>query len=115
MRSLQLIEQRFRVLQIARVEALAEPGVDRSENVARFGALALIAAQAREARRGAQLIGAGAVLAGDIERTRVTGGGLVGCSTEREEQLTVEPMETGVPPRLAGGGGDREDSGHRGL
>jgi hypothetical protein len=38
----QLIEQNLRVLQISGVEALGEPTVDRSEEVARFGAFALI-------------------------------------------------------------------------
>ena len=66
-RSHQLLEQRLGVDEVARVEAFGEPAVDRGEEVARFGALALIAPEAREARRGAQLERAGALLAGDGE------------------------------------------------
>jgi hypothetical protein len=40
------IEQRLRLLQIARVEAFGEPTVDRSEKLARFLPLALIAPEA---------------------------------------------------------------------
>ena len=47
---MQLIEQRLGLLQIERIEAFGEPPVDRSEQVTRFGALALIAPKASEAR-----------------------------------------------------------------
>ena len=66
-------EQRLRVDQVARVEAFGEPGVDRGEQVARFGALALIAPEAREARRGPQLKRARPLLAGDGEGTVIAG------------------------------------------
>ena len=39
----QPIEQRFGLLQIARIEALGEPAIDRSEKITRFIPLALIA------------------------------------------------------------------------
>src|SRR5262249_37493439 len=42
----QLIEQRFGLLQIARVEALCEPAVNRSKQFARFPPLALVAPEA---------------------------------------------------------------------
>ena len=51
----QLVEQRLCLDQVARVEALGEPAVYRGEEGARVGVLALIAPQAREARRGAHL------------------------------------------------------------
>ena len=44
----QLVEQRLRLLQIERVEALGEPAVDRSEKLASLIPLALIAPEARE-------------------------------------------------------------------
>jgi hypothetical protein len=37
----QLLQHCVRVLQVARVETFGEPAVDRGEEVARFGALAL--------------------------------------------------------------------------
>ena len=45
----QLLEQRLRVLQIARVKALGEPAVDRREQFARLLHLALVAPEAGEA------------------------------------------------------------------
>ena len=49
----QLLQQPLRVLQIARVEALSEPPVNRSKQLARFAHLALVAPEAGEARCGA--------------------------------------------------------------
>ena len=40
----QLVQQRLCLLQIWRLEALGEPAIDRSEEVAGFGATALVAA-----------------------------------------------------------------------
>ena len=50
----QLIEQRFRLLQIARVEAFSEPGVHWRKQFARFLDLTLVAPEAREAHGGAE-------------------------------------------------------------
>src|SRR5262245_21070866 len=93
----QLVEQRLRLDEVARVEALGEPAVDGREQVARFGALALVAQQPREARRGAQLERARSLLAGDGEGAVIAGGGLVGCAAGREQQVAVEAVEFGVP------------------
>jgi hypothetical protein len=49
----QLIEQRLSLLQIEGVEAFGEPAVDRSEKVASFVPLALIAPETRHAHCGA--------------------------------------------------------------
>ena len=54
---LQLFQQRLGVLQIAGVEAFGEPGVEWGKEVARGSAFALVAPQAREAGRLAQLEG----------------------------------------------------------
>jgi hypothetical protein len=50
----QLIEQSLCVLQIRCVEAFGKPAVDRSEKLAGFIALALIAPEPRHAHRSAQ-------------------------------------------------------------
>jgi tetratricopeptide (TPR) repeat protein len=49
----QLLQQRFRFLQIARLEALSEPPVNRSQQFARLLHLALVAPETREAHCGA--------------------------------------------------------------
>src|SRR5262245_42305543 len=63
----QLVEQRLRLLQIGGIEALGEPAVDRCEEVAGFGATALIAPKPGEAHDGAQLPEFGLLLSGDAE------------------------------------------------
>src|SRR6185436_10353532 len=93
----------------------SEPGVDRRKQLTRFGALALIAPQAGEARRGAQLERAGALLAGDGEGAVVAGGGLVGGAAGREEQVAVEAVEVGVEVGLARLCGDGEGGRDRAL
>src|SRR6185503_3022319 len=99
---------------VARGEAFGERRVDRGEESAGFGALALIAPEAGEARRGAQLERAGALLAGDGEGAVVAGGRLVGGAAGREEQVAVEAMKLGIEvglARLCGDGqGDRDRS-----
>jgi hypothetical protein len=49
----QLLQQRLRLLQVPRVEALREPPVNRSQQFARLLHLALVAPEAREAHGGA--------------------------------------------------------------
>jgi hypothetical protein len=49
-----LIEQRLSVLQDRHVEAFGEPAVDGREEIAGFGAIALVAPEAGEAGGGAQ-------------------------------------------------------------
>src|SRR5262245_37395434 len=112
---LQFLEQRFGFDEVARVEAFGEPGVDRGEEVARVRTLALIAPQAREARRGAQLERAVALLAGDGEGAVVAGGGIVGGAAGGEEQVAVEAVEVGVEDELARLLGDGQTSRDRAL
>src|SRR6476619_2377622 len=52
--SRQLLQQRLRLFQVARVEALREPPVNRSKQFARFLHLALVAPEEREANGGAE-------------------------------------------------------------
>jgi hypothetical protein len=74
----------------------------------------LIAQQPREAGCGAQLEGAGALLAGDGEGAVVAGGSLVGAPG-REEDVALETVEVGVEERLARLRGDREACRDRAL
>src|SRR6476646_8811294 len=53
----QCIDQRLRVLQVARIEALAEPAVNRSKQFARLLRLTLVAPEASEAHGGAEFPG----------------------------------------------------------
>src|SRR5262245_62825951 len=94
--SRKLVEQRLRRDQVAGVEALGEPLVDRREQRAGFGALALVAQQPRETRCGAQLQGSRALLAGGGEGAVVASGGLVGGTAGCEEQVAIEAMKVGV-------------------
>ena len=64
-RSPQLVQQRLRLLQIGHVEALAEPAVNRREEVAGLGSAALVAAQPGKAHGGAQFPQLRLLLAGD--------------------------------------------------
>src|SRR6516164_2190909 len=61
------VEQRPRLPEIGRVEAFGEPAVDRREDVAGFGAAALVAAEPREARGGSQFPELGLLLPGDAQ------------------------------------------------
>src|SRR5262249_22773841 len=69
----QCVEQRFRLLQIARVEALSEPAVHRSEQFASLLHLALVTPKAGEAHGGAEFPGLCLLLTGDGE-----------CAVERD-------------------------------
>src|ERR1700730_14181797 len=64
----QRVEQSLGLIQIARVEALGEPAVDWSEQIASLIALPLIAPQPRHAHRRAELPGFGLLRARDRKR-----------------------------------------------
>ena len=55
----------FASLQIARVKALGEPGIHRSQQIARLLHLALVAPETGEAHGGAEFPGFGLLLTGD--------------------------------------------------
>src|SRR5262245_46795514 len=61
----QFVEQRLRLLQIARVEPFREPPVNRSKQFARLMHPALVAPEAREAHGGAEFPGLGLLFASD--------------------------------------------------
>src|SRR4029077_2733817 len=62
----QLLQQGLRLLQIACVEPLSEPPVNRSQQFARLLHLTLITPEAREAHRGAEFPGFGLLLTSDL-------------------------------------------------
>ena len=62
--SRQFVEQRLCLFEIGRVEAFGEPAVDRREEIAGFGAPALVAPEPGEARGGAQFPELGLLLLG---------------------------------------------------
>src|SRR5262249_51532006 len=64
----QLLQQRLRLLQIARVKPFSEPAVDWREQFTRLLHLALVAPEACEAHGGTQFPGFGLLLARDSER-----------------------------------------------
>jgi hypothetical protein len=64
----QCFEQRLGLLQVERVEAFRKPTIDRSEKIAGFGPLALIATEPRQARRRAQLPGLCLLRTGNRQR-----------------------------------------------
>jgi hypothetical protein len=63
----QLFEERPCLFEIGRVEALGEPAVDRRKQIARLGALPLIAREPGEARGGAQFPELGLSLSSDAQ------------------------------------------------
>jgi hypothetical protein len=61
------VEQRLRVLEVARVEPLGKPPVDRSEQFASLLRLALVAPEPRKARSSAEFPGLCLLLPGDLQ------------------------------------------------
>src|SRR5262245_46987047 len=89
----QLVEQRLRVDEVARVEPLGEPGIDWGEEVAGFGALGLIAPEAREARRRAQLKCPRLLQTCDLERAAKEGLSVgMARASSRENELSLQPV-----------------------
>jgi hypothetical protein len=68
----QFLKQRLRLLQIARVEALGEPSVDRSEKLAGLIPLTLIAPETGKASRSAQFMGPRILSAGYGQSPTIT-------------------------------------------
>jgi hypothetical protein len=64
---IEIVEQRFRLFEIGRVETLGEPAVDRREKVASFGVATLAAAEPGEAYCGAQFLELRLLLLGDAQ------------------------------------------------
>src|SRR5215831_12506743 len=86
------LEQRLCVLQIGRVETFGKPAVDRCQQVAGFGAAALVAAETGEAHGSAQLPELGPLLPGDCQcfAIQLLGGLRMALA---QQQLTFVPIE----------------------
>src|SRR6476660_3005237 len=96
----QVVEQGLSLAQSERVEALAEPAVDRSEQIAGLITLALIAPEPRHAHGGAEFIGFCLLPLRDAQR-RFEGALALVKSVETEERDTFEAMKLRVPPTVA--------------
>src|ERR1700733_4532097 len=89
--SCQLIQQRLRVLQVRRIETFGEPVVDRTEQIASFCTLALVAPEPGEASRCPQLEELRALPLGNGDGLTIVllGSGLVGGF----QQITPHPQQ----------------------
>jgi hypothetical protein len=94
---LQLLQQRLRVLQIARLESFSEPGVERRQEIAGCVTLAVALPEPRQAGGGAQLERPGLLPPGDLQslveeclrlRDRIP--------VQVEENLGAEPEQLGI-------------------
>ena len=100
--SSQLVEQRLGILQIGGVEALGEPAVDRRQQLARLGGLALVAPQPGEAGGGAQFPRLRLLRTGSLDRPPI--GNFRPIRSARvppEEQIAHQPMDFRLPYGVA--------------
>ena len=65
---LELLQQRFGLLQVRRVEAPREPTIDRGEKIVGFDALALITPKVSESGSGTQFPAPRTLLSSDLDR-----------------------------------------------
>ena len=91
---MQLIEQRLRLLQIARIEALRKSAVNRSEQFACLLLFTLVAPETCEAHCGAEFPGLSLLLAGDCERASEFDLSLA-LTLHREERIADNTVELG--------------------
>src|SRR5262245_4922884 len=92
----QPFQQRPGVFQVARVEAFGEPLIDRLEERAGLGRPALVAPEAREAGRRAQLEGPGLLRARDLEGALEVRLGLGRRTPGGEDDLAPQPMQLSI-------------------
>src|SRR5947207_25290 len=115
--SCQFVEQRLRLSQIGCGETFGEPAVDRREEIAGFGAAALVTAQPGETHGGAQFEELGLLAPADGERRGKGALGVIRRGRRRAsaiadrvppgEQLTLEPMQLRLPCQDAGAARER--------
>src|SRR5437870_9621433 len=96
----ELVEQRLRLAQVARVEALGEPAVERGEQVARLRRAALGPEPAAEARGRAQLQRLRPMAPGEVHRLPVARLHRGGLRTPAGQQIAAESKEIGLPHLL---------------
>jgi hypothetical protein len=97
--SSQFGEQRLRLFQNRRIEALCEPAVDRRQETAGFGAAALVAAESGKARGGAQFPKLGFLLLGNAQGFAIQSLRGLGMSLV-QQQLTFLSMQLRGEPAL---------------
>ena len=95
----QPLQQRLRLLQIARIEALGEPAVDRSEKFASSLPFSLITPEPRHARGCAKFPGLSLLLTCNRERLleECLGSGLISVG-RRQSQLAFNSIEFSLTP-----------------
>src|SRR5438094_862442 len=96
----ELLQQRLRLAQVARVEALGEPAVDRGEQVARLRRAALGPEPAAKARGRAQLERLRPLAPGEVHRLPVARLHRGGLRALPGQQIAAEAMEIGLPHLL---------------
>src|SRR5215472_13278302 len=109
--SYQFVEQRFCLFQIWDIEPLSEPAIDRSKQVACFGAAPLISPKSGKPRRGAQFIEPAALAAslGDgLRECRLRS--IVVCRPKALQHDAAQPTKVGkgcgiASPNSCGYGG----------
>ena len=94
----QSVEQRFRVLQILRLEALRKPAVHRLEEDTRLLRPALPMPQPGETRRGAEFEELGILSTRNLERPSKQS---FGFRPSTQQDLALEAMQFGVPVGLS--------------
>src|SRR5882672_1323898 len=97
----QLLQQRLRLLEVRRVEALSEAAVDRREQVAGVGALALIAPEAGHAVGGAQFPKPRILFLRCSKRAAQPAFGIVSIRLG-DQRLGHEPIKLRLVPPLVG-------------
>src|SRR5438094_4645008 len=96
----ELLQQRLRLAQVARVEALGEPAVDRGEQVARLRRAALGLEPAAKARGRAQLERLRPLAPGEVHRLPVARLHRGGLRALPGQQIAAEAKEIGLPHLL---------------
>src|SRR5713101_2455139 len=99
----QLIEQRLRLLQIARVEPLRKPPVNRSQQFARLPHLALVTPEAREAHGCAEFPRFCLLLARDCECALEVYFRPRHIQRRLQCELPLYPIYLGFPPAFLAG------------
>jgi hypothetical protein len=95
----ELVEQRFCVFEVGRREAFGEPAVDGREEAAGFGAAALVAAKAGEARGGTQFPELRSLFFGNAQGFAVQLLSGLGMSLS-QQQLAFMSVQLGCQPAL---------------
>src|SRR5215472_15282323 len=97
----QLLNQRLRLLQIARVKALSKPPVNRRQQFARLLHLALVTPEACEAHCGAQLEHLRVLASGEIDCVMKASLGSLSLLAMRGKPLPLHAAQLRLEPSFA--------------